>query len=305
MNEESLVTENSFSSPTRRSFFKSSLFLNSLLIGTSFPSSVPANAAAVLPSESVKLDVGLLESRVDSNVLNPPPYGMEGTDIFYPSWFAGTWKVSSTTKEIQAPLGVGLFGGNSTYQAALNDVGDVLRYESRFITTDATPSNNDNDNNAKIIADREYNVRSIAKVAMGENSVVDVSTATPNKFSCVVAPKGAPSMISVDLLVLNRRQETVGPNRFDCSEVVREIATPIDRPKQQQQQQPALLKEIETTSLYTYHPETDEIHCRQRSAAFLLPSDQNEMAMKLWQLSRGQAIDVRFYDVVYTRRKES
>ena len=36
-------------------------------------------------AESSKLDTGLLESRVESNVLNPPPYGMEGTDIFYPS----------------------------------------------------------------------------------------------------------------------------------------------------------------------------------------------------------------------------
>jgi hypothetical protein len=36
-------------------------------------------------AESSKLDTGLLESRVQSNVLNPPPYGMEGSDIFYPS----------------------------------------------------------------------------------------------------------------------------------------------------------------------------------------------------------------------------
>jgi hypothetical protein len=34
---------------------------------------------------SSALENGLLESRVLSNVLNPPPYGMEGTDVFYPS----------------------------------------------------------------------------------------------------------------------------------------------------------------------------------------------------------------------------
>jgi hypothetical protein len=34
---------------------------------------------------SLELENGLLESRVLSNVLNPPPYGMEGTDVFYPS----------------------------------------------------------------------------------------------------------------------------------------------------------------------------------------------------------------------------
>ena len=58
-----------------------------------------------------------------------------------------------------------------------------------------------------MIADREYNVKSIAKVAMGENSIVDVATSTPNKFSCLLAPKGSPSMMKVDLIVLNRRQE--------------------------------------------------------------------------------------------------
>lgn len=170
---------------------------------------------------------------------------------------------------------------------ALNDIGNVLLYESRFVL----------DSNGRVIADREYNVRSIAKVAMGENSVVDVATATPNKFSCLLAPKGSPSMLTVDLIVLNRRQETVSANQFDCSEVVREIASPVDRPRQA----PAILKEIETTSLYTYIPEKDEIHCRQRSAAFLLPSNENPIAMRMWQASGGRAIDVRFYDVSYKR----
>lgn len=148
-----------------------------------------------------------------------------------------------------------------------------------------------------MIADREYNVKSIAKVAMGENSIVDVATSTPNKFSCLLAPKGSPSMMKVDLIVLNRRQEVVSQNKFDCSEVVREIASPVDKPKQQ----PAVLKEIETTSLYTYLPDKNEVRCTQRSAAFLLPSNDNPMAMRMWQASRGRATDVRFYDVTYTR----
>ena len=169
----------------------------------------------------------------------------------------------------------------------------MLKYDCRFLTVDS----------GRVIADREYNVRSIAKVSMGENSVVDVSVATPNKFSCLLAPKGAPSLLSVDLIVLNRRQEKdEDPNTFYCSEVVREIAKPVDESQQQRQQKrPSVLKEIETTSVYTYDPKRDEVRGTQRSAAFLLPSDQNEMAMRMWQLSRGRAIDVRFYDVVYTR----
>jgi hypothetical protein len=32
-----------------------------------------------------QLETGLLDSRVLENILNPPTYGMEGFDIFYPS----------------------------------------------------------------------------------------------------------------------------------------------------------------------------------------------------------------------------
>ena len=193
------------------------------------------------------------------------------------------------TKEIQAPCGVALFGGNATYTNALQDIGSVLRYESRFIMDDS----------GRVIADREYNVKSIAKVALGENSVVNVGTSTPNKFSCLLAPKGSPSMLSVDLIVLNRRQESISSTQFDCSEVVREIVSPMDRPKQQQVS--PILKEIETTSLYTYDAEKDVVHCTQRSAAFLLPSNENPVAMRMWQASGGKAIDVRYYDVTYNR----
>lgn len=209
------------------------------------------------------------------------------------SWFSGNWKISSETKDVQAPCGVGLFGGNSTFNNARQDIGNVLKYDCRFLTTDSDG----------VIADREFNVKSIAKVSMGENSVVDVSVSTPNRFSCLLAPKGAPSLLSVDLIVLNRRQEKdPDPNKFYCSEVVREIAKPVDEPQQQRQQRrPSVLKEIETTSVYMYDPTRDEVRCTQRSAAYLLPSDQNEMAMRMWQLSRGRAIDVRFYEVIYTR----
>jgi hypothetical protein len=33
-----------------------------------------------------------------------------------------------------------------------------------------------------------------------------------------------------------------------------------------------------------------------------LPSQQDPMAMKLWEMSRGRPIDVRFYDVIHTKR---
>ena len=62
----------------------------------------------------------------------------------------------SETKDVQAPCGVALFGGNSTYLNAKKDIGNVLSYDSRFLT----------DASGSVIADREFNVKSIAKVAI-------------------------------------------------------------------------------------------------------------------------------------------
>lgn len=256
-----------------------------------------AAQAADLPlvgvqAESLSLQSGLLESRVTENVLSPPPYGLEGPDVFYPSWFGGSWKVTSVGTQVLAPCGITLFGGNTTYQAALKEVGSTLSYESRFVSVGDDTT----------IADREFNVRSIAKAAMGANSVVDITLSSPNKFSCVLAPTGSPSLLRVDLITLLRRQENIDANHFDCSEVVREIVAPVGQPGPSSSSSASILKEVETISLYTYDPAKDMVRCRQRSAVFLLPSQQNPMAMKMFEYSRGRPIDARFYNVVYTRR---
>lgn len=69
---------------------------------------------------------------------------------------------------------------------------------------------------------------------------------------------------------------------------------------------PTLLKEIETVSLYTPGPvkngQVQTIKCRQRTATFLLPSQDDPIAYQMWQMARGRPIDVRFYDVTYTRQ---
>eukprot|EP00527_Entomoneis_sp_CCMP2396_P008819 CAMPEP_0198143344 /NCGR_PEP_ID=MMETSP1443-20131203/6583_1 /TAXON_ID=186043 /ORGANISM="Entomoneis sp., Strain CCMP2396" /LENGTH=255 /DNA_ID=CAMNT_0043806567 /DNA_START=333 /DNA_END=1097 /DNA_ORIENTATION=+ len=226
---------------------------------------------------SASLENGLLEARVTENVLSPPPYGMETPDVFYPSWFAGTWKVNSVTKSVEAPCGVALFGGNATFQKAQSEVGTELVYDSRFLK-----GMNRDGTETVIIADREYNVKSIAKAAIGENSVVNIPLATPNKFTCILAPKGSPSLLQVDLITLNRRQENISQNMFDCSEVVREIISPIENTRSNLGMPPPILKEIETASIYTYDADKDQVTCLQRSASFLLPSQQSAMALKMW-----------------------
>ena len=280
---------------SRRAFLQtaSSSVAAPIVVGTLFQPG-PASAA------TSQLPIGLIEARVTENVLSPPPYGREDADIIYPQWFKGTWDVYSECTSVEAPCGIPLFGGNSTYQKGLQEIGEskALRYRARFI-----------EGSLGTIADRDYNVREIVKQAMGENAVQDVSLATPDKFSCLLAPAGAGQVLSVDLLTLARRQENIDAKNFHCAENVRQVVAPINQnkpqmtplPSQQPSSKTVLLKEIETASLYTLE-DNDKVRCLQRSATFLLPSQQDPLAQHLWQMSRGRPVDVRFYDVTYTRR---
>lgn len=161
------------------------------------------------------------------------------------------------------------------------------------------------------IADRAYNVQSIAQAALGPYSIVDIPLATPNKLTAIMAPirtnnndsnnensNTNSGLLQVDLFTVSRRQETIDATHFDCSEVVREIVSLARKTAAR-----LVFKEIETTSLYSYNPTTQEISCRQRSASFLLPSQTDAVRMRQWERARGRPVDVRFYTVTYVPRR--
>jgi hypothetical protein len=288
----------------------------------------PASAAA--PSSDTTLPMGLLEARVTENVLSPPPYLMEVDDIYYPSWFTGTWQVRSICTDVMAPCDTVLFGGETKYQNAQKEIGKPILYESRFLPVNVPSSSlpggeTKDDDTGVCIADREFNVVSIAKATMGNASIVNVATSTPNRLSVLLALGGSSNtggggLIQADLITLHRRQERMDDHtRFDCAEAVQEV---VSFPKSSSSSSsagplpgPMILKQIETASLYRLvqqpPPEQREgnnnnknkmiIQCRQRSATFLLPSQQDPVALRLWQMARGRPIDVRFYDVTYSR----
>eukprot|EP00953_Heterococcus_sp_UTEX-ZZ885_P023764 13049-Heterococcus_DN1.PRE.1 len=93
--------------------------------------------------------------------------GLDTTDVYYPAYFKGTWECKSITKEVEAPVGIDLFGGNrgccdciqqpyesgaciqpsmdcvakrvltqffvvATYEKAVADIGTELNYKTRF-----------------------------------------------------------------------------------------------------------------------------------------------------------------------------
>lgn len=237
----------------------------------------------------------MLASRVNDNTQTPPSYGLEGADVYYPSWFEGKWKIQSSCTSIEAPCGIALFGGNRTWENAQLELKDPpLVYEARFLRLTEN----------QMVADREFNVRSIAQAVMGPQSVLDIPLATPNKLTCILVPTGAPSPFQVDLITLLRKQETPAMNLFDCSEVSREIITTTTGSSSSSSRS-TVLKEIETISLYSYDDDSSThqptIQCRQRSAKFLLPSQQDPTALRLWQMTGGRPVDVRYYNVSYKR----
>jgi hypothetical protein len=132
---------------------------------------------------------------------------MEAPDIFYPPAFAGSWKVVSRTVDIAAPCGFELFtGGRAAYDNAvkteISERSD-LEYRARFVVP---PSGGEDAGGARLVADREYNAREIAKAAMGLYSIVDTPLATPNRYSCLLAPPGgATDLVCVDILTIARR----------------------------------------------------------------------------------------------------
>jgi len=243
----------------------------------------------------------MLESRVVDNLLTTPSYGMDAGDISFPSYFTGVWNTLSTTSSIQAPCGIALFGGNATYTRAQNETNTSITYRSRFLPSTSPTSL------PIAIADREFNVIAITRAAMGPNAVMEIPVATPNKLSAVLSPNGAEgALVRADLLTLARRQEDVGRGEFHCSEVVRQIVAQMGSGGSRRR---SLVKEVETTSLYTAvlgdgeeGDDVKEIRCRQRTATFLVPSQEDPMVYKMWEATRGRPIDVRFYDVVYTKR---
>jgi hypothetical protein len=137
---------------------------------------------------------------------------MECPDIYYPPSFLGTWRAVSKTIDVQAPCGYDLFtGGKEAYDATYDTEvkgGKVLEYGARFISS-SLAGGGGSEEIVIVVADREYNAREIAKAAMGTFSVVDTPIATPNRYTCLLAPPGNDTgdLISVDILAIGRRAE--------------------------------------------------------------------------------------------------
>jgi hypothetical protein len=323
-----------------------------LLQGAAVITTTPLAVLGLAPSEVIETtrnsNTMFLQRRLQENLVTLPYYGMQNPDIFYPSYFTGVWEVTSTCTDIQNPVPSIPQRQRGENETTDEELGKPYRYRVRFIP---------HSNSEHSIADREYNVKEILTAYGTTTSLLDISLATPNQFTCTLSLPTKESitsnkegqqqrqLVTVDILTLARKQEqedvlleesttsTAPMKLFGCSEVVRQIVAPVsptgDTPILTSRRSTSStsttittnnpffnVKDIETISLYSYtdsgnsnskdsiNPSTaspPSIQCRQRTATYLVPSTTDPVALKMWQATQGKPIEVRFYDVLYTK----
>ena len=128
-----------------------------VLVGAPAALVAPGVAAAAAPPPDGSLTT--LRRRVGQRVTTArPSYGLDASDVYYPDFFEGSWRTTSTAVDVQAPLGAALFGGNASLAAALKELrSPPVVYDCRFVR----------DARGRLVADRPYNIQSLAAATMG------------------------------------------------------------------------------------------------------------------------------------------
>ena len=252
-------------------------------------------ATSTLPSDPLTT----LRRRVGQMTLAQAGYGLGAPDVYYPEVFAGTWRVTSRATEVLAPLGAPLFGGNASLAAARAELdAKPVTYEARWVR----------DRQGRLIADRPYNIASIAAATMGGKDALQqlpsLEAFDPNGLIFRLKPEGSDVTYRAELRALARRFEPSGGELrdasglliFDAGELTRQA---ISLPGKELVAPPSV-KDIETINLFT-RTKDGVITSTQRTSTWLVGTE-GLAAMKA-QAADGRAVDVRTYQVDYVRLK--
>ena len=255
-------------------------------------------ATAALPSDNAGA-LTTLRRRVGQKTLAQGSYGLDAPDVYYPDFFEGTWRVTSKAIEVSAPCGAPLFGGNASLAAARAELEAApVVYEARWIR----------DGRGRLIADRPYNIGSIAAATMGGRDVLQQLPSSdafdPNGLIFKLKPEGSDVTYRAELRALARRFEpSAGELRdgagllvFDAGELSRQS---ISLPGKELVQPPSV-KDIETINLFT-RTKDGRITSTQRTSTWLVGT--GGLAALKAQAADGRAVDVRTYRVDYERLK--
>ena len=187
-----------------------------------------------------------------------------GRDLIYPDWMAGTWQVTSTLVELEAPLAPEIVtpGFEQNRSSLEQPVNFQVRFggqqpPARFGLPRFWPTQKA----LPVVADRAFNGDRIARAYLGNDAVraVNVEPTDPNRQLATLA--GDRQLIST---VTARASETPSTETFIGCEVTQQV---YQSPGQ------IYLNEVEVTAAYRYHPDDGTIEADQLSAIYLSPQD--------------------------------
>lgn len=186
---------------------------------------------------------------------------------------------------MEAPAGEAAFGGKAKLRRAREGVGEVLEYAVRFVAGEGGA-----------VADRRFNVERIAEAAMGGASVLECEVAGFNFVRVGLRLRQAGGGVFVVAMEsLGREGRGEQEDGFFASEMVRQSVRAGgdgDRGSGGKAQ----VADVLTECFYEIVGE-DRIVARQRTSVFAGRGDARERE------ARGRPVDVREYDVTFTRRR--
>ena len=221
----------------------------------------------------------------------------EARDVYYPPWFEGTFTANSKCVCVWAPLGIEAFGGQGSWKAGQTDLNTSLVYDTKFVSDTSVTGN--------IIADRLFNVQSIARASMGPECVIPQRQPDEDlarRLHLVLSPSVGLDIYDIDLIPTDREFRLGSqPGTFEVMERTAQIITTRMEQLKEIPSKP-FRKDIETIVQYT-QKDPNTIAALQRTATFLTKVDSRyEQAVARNPAVATRAIDIRLYEIIYSKR---
>lgn len=135
-------------------------------------------------------------------------------------------------------------------------------------------------------------MQAIATSAMGPSAVLECTQDSPNLLATTLAPRGGGGDVFVVTLAALSRQQSSDTLGLYTSEMARQT---VRLDTEDLRVAPAV-KEVETTTLFYTQDAGEGFRAFQKTSSYLVRGDPRERA------SMGKPVDVRCYEVTYTRK---
>ncbi|QFZ91866.2 DUF6816 family protein [Synechococcus elongatus] len=190
-----------------------------------------------------------------------PGLKAKAPDLPYPNWMAGTWRVTSTLVDLQAPLAPDIV--TPGFESNRRWLDQPLEFPVRFgppaYSAGPKPLPDLRPQTPPVVADRAFNGLAIARAYLGE-AVASVQAPDPNQQLVQLANGD-----NLLMRMTGRAWEQPAPQVFVASELSRQIFRGQGRPQ---------FNTVETTARYEQRS-PDQITADQITAIYLTPQDPN------------------------------